>query len=95
MGDLRSLETDRDRWVALIVPQSDVDREKEAEQQDNQPPDPPKPPEFEFRQCYVVQLNMAGRFAFPALLIEPTTPPIQSLRAEQSSVEIRPPEIPR
>jgi hypothetical protein len=52
------------------------------------------PPEREFRRGYVVQLNMAGRFTFPAPAIESTELPIQTLRGEQLSIEVKLPEAP-
>ena len=54
--------------LALVV------RESRRDRVDNEPGQPeanPPPVEIEFRQGYVVQLNMAGRFTFPALSIEP------------------------
>jgi len=82
VGDLRSVESDPDRWLALIVPESRHRREL-PEQPDA------TPPEVEFRQGYVVQLNMAGNFTFPATTIEPTSVPIETLHAEPSNIEIR------
>ena len=95
LGNLRSVETGPDRWVALIVPESRRDRGKEPSGQPPANPPPPAPPvETEFRQGYVVQLNMAGRFTFPALAIESTTTPVRTLRAAQSTIEIKSPSVP-
>ncbi len=96
LGDLRSVEADPDRWVALIVPKSRRQRdEKPAEQGVTPPADVRKQPvEIEFRQGYLVQINMAGRFTLPAASIEDTNPPVKTLRADQSSIEIKLPDIP-
>ena len=99
-GDLRSVETDSDRWIAMIVPESWRDNPERG--QDGKEPTPAQPhrqprstggeEEIEFRQAYLVRVNMAGRFTFPAASIEPTIPPVKTLRAEQSSIEIKPPD---
>ncbi len=99
-GDLRSVETDSDRWIAMTVPESWRDNPERG--QDGKEPTPAQPhrqprstggeEEIEFRQAYLVRVNMAGRFTFPAASIEPTIPPVKTLRAEQSSIEIKPPD---
>jgi uncharacterized protein YfaS (alpha-2-macroglobulin family) len=100
LGILRSAETNRDRWVALVIPESqrkagsrDDDQSETEEPPANtspgQPPaNTPTPNTIEFRQGYVVQVNAAGRFAFPATAIEATTAPIHTLGAQQSSFEV-------
>ena len=96
LGDLRSVETDSDRWVALIIPESRRPHDNKPVEQNATPPaDASKQPaEIEFRQGYLVQINMAGRFTFPAASIEDTIPPVKTLRAPQSSIEIKFPDIP-
>jgi hypothetical protein len=92
IGSLRSVESDPDRWLAVITPQSTLDAQ--TPRKPDEPP-PPLPDGLEFRQGYVVQLAMAGRFTFPELAIEATTPPVRTLHSEPSSpLEIRPPEAP-
>jgi alpha-2-macroglobulin len=98
-GDLRSVETDSDRWIALIVPESWREKaERGPDGKEPAPDDPLKKPrvtgedKIEFRQGYLVRVNMAGRFTSPALSLEPTVPPIKTLRAEQSYIEIKLPD---
>jgi uncharacterized protein YfaS (alpha-2-macroglobulin family) len=93
LGDLRSVETGGDRWVGLVIPESWRVREQPPGEPNTPPPAPPTV-DVEFRQGYVVQLNMAGRFTYPALAIESTTVPVQTLRAEQSNIEVGLPELP-
>lgn len=96
-GDLRSVETRADRWVAMIVPESRKGAATPAGDADAAPrpaPTPaPKPaatPEddVEFRQAYLARVAMAGRFTVPPLTLEAPTPPIRSLRSPAASLQV-------
>jgi uncharacterized protein YfaS (alpha-2-macroglobulin family) len=93
-GLLRSVQTDVDRWVALIIPESlrpkpQPDGTSPSPEAQQPPPAADPPPDVDFRQGYVVRVNMAGDFTYPAISIEASTPPVQTLWAEQSSVAIK------
>jgi hypothetical protein len=94
-GSLRSVDTEPDRWVALIVPVSRLNTETSTLPND-QPAQPISPGKgVEFRQGYLVRVNMAGRFTLPGISIEATTALAPTLRTEESAIEVkRPPEPP-
>jgi uncharacterized protein YfaS (alpha-2-macroglobulin family) len=100
-GDLRSIHTDADRWVGLIVPESKKDSGKD----DADAPSEQKPPiptlaqadqtdDVEFRQAYLVRVNFTGKFTLPALSIEPTVPPIRTLFSDRATVQVKFREFP-
>jgi len=95
-GSLRSVDTEPDRWVALIVPASRLDTESSKLSSD-QPAQPILPGNgVEFRQGYLVRVNMAGRFTLPGTSIEAATTLTPTLRTEESVIEVkRPPPEPR
>jgi uncharacterized protein YfaS (alpha-2-macroglobulin family) len=91
-GDLRSIHTDADRWVGLIVPES---KKASAKDDTDAPPDKePTPPALaqadpaEFRQAYLVHVNFTGKFALPALSIESTVPPIKTFFSDRSNIQV-------
>ena len=87
IGDLRSVATTNDRWIAIIMPASSPNAVRnEADQRspsvfaaDNEP---------DFRQGYIARVTMAGRFTLPSMSIEATTPPLRTLWAEQTKIEV-------
>lgn len=96
-GDLRSVETAPDRWVALIIPESQrarADPQSQGGDGDGAATPPPgaagsgSSGEPEFRQGYLVRIGMAGRFTYPPTLIEPAAPPVRTLWGEPSRIEI-------
>jgi alpha-2-macroglobulin len=94
-GDLRSIHTDGDRWVGLIVPESKkASTEDASDQASDKEPAPTQPvlagaaDSAEFRQAYLVRVNFSGKFTLPALSIEPTVPPIKTFFSDRSSVQV-------
>jgi hypothetical protein len=90
------VDTEPDRWVALIVPASRLDTES-SKLSNDQPAQPILPGNgVEFRQGYLVRVNMAGRFTLPGTSIEAATTLTPTLRTEESVIEVkRPPPEPR
>jgi uncharacterized protein YfaS (alpha-2-macroglobulin family) len=99
-GNLQSVETSPDRWVALIVPESRKPPPNAGAVPPQQPPpsaaapaaEPSADDKVEFRQAYSVRVNMAGRFILPPLSIEETKPPVRTMWTEPTRIEIRLPE---
>ena len=98
LGNLRSVETALDRWIALVIPESwrqpSPNGDGSASPGPEAPPvpqdrPPPGPPAFEFRQAYLVRVVMAGHFTVPPISVESTAPPIRTLIGEPTTLEIR------
>lgn len=93
-GDLRSIHTDADRWVGLIVPESRKTAEGASDQPSDKEPAATQPvlagaaDRVEFRQAYLVRVNLSGKFTLPALSIEPTVPPIKTFFSDRSIVRV-------
>jgi uncharacterized protein YfaS (alpha-2-macroglobulin family) len=91
-GSLRSVDTEPDRWVALVVPVSRLDTES-AKLPNDQPAQQISPGNrTEFRQGYLVRVNMAGHFTLPGTAIEATTTLAPTLRTEESVIEVKRPQ---
>jgi uncharacterized protein YfaS (alpha-2-macroglobulin family) len=91
-GDLRSIQTDTDRWIGLIVPES---KRASAKKASDAPSDSEPAPaalaqtdQVEFRQAYLVRVNFTGKFTMPALSIEATVPPIKTLFSDRLSIQV-------
>ena len=91
IGDLRSIVTDdSDRWVALVVPQSRKTPPPDEQAGSEGVPAPAKPnaskgtadTNFDFRQAYLVRVNLAGRFVWPGLSMEGSTQFASTYRSE-------------
>jgi uncharacterized protein YfaS (alpha-2-macroglobulin family) len=94
-GDLRSIHTDGDRWVGLIIPESKkASTGDTSDQPSDKEPAPTQPvlagsaDSAEFRQAYLVRVNFSGKFTLPALSIEPTVQPIKTFFSDRSSVRV-------
>jgi hypothetical protein len=97
-GDLRSIETDPDRWLALIIPESRrVQREQNTPEGEqilvDQKLRPTPSDGVEFRQSYVVRVNIGGQFTLPAASLETIGSPTRTLRTDQSRIEVKLPDI--
>lgn len=96
IGDLRSIDSDPDRWVALVVPRSRQPPPPEAPDSQN-PSAPPKPAatgatpdaNVDFRQAYVARVNLGGRFLWPGVSIEASTQFATTYRSESSTFEVK------
>jgi uncharacterized protein YfaS (alpha-2-macroglobulin family) len=104
LGDIRSVDSDLDRWIALIIPESwrkngnELEEEPDAKiagdaAQAKIPSDADSAKtkdtdQPEFRQAYLVRVNAGGRFAVPGASIEATIPPISTLWSEQMNIKV-------
>ena len=113
VGDLRAINSDPDRWVALVVPSSRqpppsqdaaaASAEADAPQAARSGPEtpapieacagaPPEGPQTDFRQAYLVRVNLAGHFVWPGVSVEASTKLADTWSAEPTTLDIALPE---
>src|SRR5262249_48078645 len=82
LGDLRSVQSSPDRWIAVVSPQEEAEKSGNDAKKDAKKSGPV------FRQGYIVRVNMAGHFIFPGIAIEAAVSPSTTLRSEQGSIDV-------